>query len=903
MNVFRQESRLVEEILVVDDISANLILLSDMISSEGYSVLNTTSGEQAFQIAKENLPSIILLDIKMPVVDGFEVCRRLKADSVTSGIPIIFVSALDDLEAKLKGFELGGVDFITKPYRKAEVLIRVKTHIRLSQLMFQQKQHANELLAVNKQLKEEIRRREQADNALKNSEERYNAFVDANEDMIFLKDDQFRYLVVNDAMAVFFGKTKDEMLNKTDSELADEKIIFPCGSSDQRLLESDSAFIIEEQLGEHFCETTKFPVKLKGNKKGIGGIIRNITEQKKIATELKESEEKFRNLADSSPAAIGIYQDDYWVYVNRSTVEMSGYSLEELYRMRFWEIVSPDYQELILKNGQERLAGSTTPKSYEFPVRVKSGALRWAYMTGSSITFKGRPAGIITIIDITEKKKAETDILEERVLLRTLIDNLPDPVYVKNRNGRKMLSNIADIKNMGAKNEAEVLGKSDLELFNSEMGHRGYEDDIILFESGEPVINREEISIDENGVKRWLLTSKIPLFDQDGNTTGLVGIGHDITEIKKANETIQKLSQSIEQSPSSIVITDLNGDIEYVNPKFTEITGYTAAEVIGNNPRILKSGETPDEYYKDIWDTISMGEIWRGEFHNRKKNGELYWEWATMTSIKNESGKITNYIAIKEDISLRKQMEADLIIAKNKAEESDRLKSAFLANMSHEIRTPLNSIIGFSELLSDTHFDIEQKDEFIQHIIDNGNSLLTIISDIMDFSKMEAGQITFREKTIPINKFLSGINEEYIHKFKSKELNLIFEIPNTDEEIFLYTDIDRLRQIFNNLISNALKFTSKGSVTVGYEIKDEMIHFHVRDTGIGIPVQYHDRIFVRFNQVESSNTRIYGGNGLGLAITRALVEKMDGKIWIESEPEKGSTFSFMLPVQKKYVEG
>jgi len=334
-----------------------------------------------------------------------------------------------------------------------------------------------------------------------------------------------------------------------------------------------------------------------------------------------------------------------------------------------------------------------------------------------------------------------------------------------------------------------------------------------------------------------------------------------------------------------------------VNPKFTEITGYTFEELKGQNPRILKSGEMTAEDYKNIWDTISSGEVWRSEFHNRRKDGELYWEWATMTSIKNEQGEITNYIAIKEDISLRKQMEADLIVAKEKAEESDRLKSAFLANMSHEIRTPLNSIIGFSELLTDPAFEVDQKTEFINHIITNGNNLLNIISDIVDISKIESGEITIRNSVIPVKSLLNNIRDIHLPKVEEKNLQLkcICSFPEECTKS-VFADKERLYQIFNNLISNALKFTSKGYIEIGCRQVGEMIEFQVSDTGIGIPPDYHHKIFDRFRQVEASYTRKFGGNGLGLAISKNLVELMGGAIWVESEVGKGSTFYFTLPL-------
>ena len=634
--------------------------------------------------------------------------------------------------------------------------------------------------------------------------------------------------------------------------------------------------------------------------------FRDISERKNAEQALFESEEMMRN--SQAVAHICSYStilnlNDIGKSVWRCSPEFYNiFGIDKSYphTIEGWAgFIHPDFREEIVAY-HENVIKEKIPFEHEYKImRINDGAVRWVYGTGKlELDEKGNPIRMHGAIqDITERKLNLEAIHNERQLLRKLIDNLPVTIYVKDSNGRKLVANKADLEVIGVETEAEVLGKTDLEIFSDEISQRGYEDDMKIIHTQEPVINREEIFIDKNGVQRCLLTSKIPIIDLQGKTTGLVGIGRDITEQKKASETIHKLTKSIEQNPSSIIITDTLGNIEYVNPKFTEITGYTFEELKGQNPRILKSGEMTAEDYKNIWDTISSGEVWRSEFHNRRKDGELYWEWATMTSIKNEQGEITNYIAIKEDISLRKQMEADLIVAKEKAEESDRLKSAFLANMSHEIRTPLNSIIGFSELLTDPAFEVDQKTEFINHIITNGNNLLNIISDIVDISKIESGEITIRNSVIPVKSLLNNIRDIHLPKVEEKNLQLkcICSFPEECTKS-VFADKERLYQIFNNLISNALKFTSKGYIEIGCRQVGEMIEFQVSDTGIGIPPDYHHKIFDRFRQVEASYTRKFGGNGLGLAISKNLVELMGGAIWVESEVGKGSTFYFTLPL-------
>ena len=249
---------------------------------------------------------------------------------------------------------------------------------------------------------------------------------------------------------------------------------------------------------------------------------------------------------------------------------------------------------------------------------------------------------------------------------------------------------------------------------------------------------------------------------------------------------------------------------------------------------------------------------------------------------------------LEQEIEQRKHAELKLIDALKHAEESDRLKSAFLANMSHEVRTPLNSIIGFSELLADPEFNEAQKNDFVQYIIISGNNLLSIINDIMDISKLESGELKIHKRQFNIHKFISTVKEQFAIQAKAKGLELNLIVPENNEETIISADSERLRQVFNNLVSNAIKFTSNGQIEIGYQPKGTKIEFYIKDTGVGISPEYHHKIFERFRQIETSATRKFGGNGLGLAISKNLVELMGGEIWVESEIGKGAKFCFTI---------
>jgi hypothetical protein len=645
---------------------------------------------------------------------------------------------------------------------------------------------------------------------------------------------------------------------------------------------------------------------LKDSLKRLGPSVLSALEQRKIKEErieafetIKLNEARYRYMFHNNPQPMLIYDVETLAIleVNEAAINHYGYSEMEFLGMTIKDLRPKDELEKLL-NSLKTTDLNKSNQTGEWKHIKKSGEIIFVEVVAHSLIHNNRNARHVLINDITERKKAEEKLAQERKLLRTLIDNLPVTIYVKDTNGRKVISNRADQEVIGAKSEAEVIGKTDLETFNNEIGQRGYADDLVVINTGQAVINREEDFYDANGIQRWLITSKIPLSDENGQTLGLVGIGRDITDQKLAQDKILKLSKGIEQSTASIIITDIAGNIEYVNPSFVQATGYSEIEVIGKNPRIIKSGLMPPETYHDLWKTISMGGIWKGELLNKRKDGLTFWESVTLTSIKNDKGVITNYIAIKEDITERKQMELELIQAKEKAEESDRLKSAFLANMSHEIRTPLNSIVGFSELLGDPDFDAEQKAEFIRTIVDNGNSLLVIISDIMDFSMLEARQIIIRPERISCQKLMIDLLNDFSKKANQKGIELQMDESRIRDDIWFESDVYRIKQVFSNLIGNAIKFTAKGNITIGFKLEGEMLEFNVRDTGIGIPPEFHQAIFERFRQVDTARTRKYGGNGLGLAISKNLTELLGGTIWVDSQIGKYSDFKFTIPLKK-----
>lgn len=585
-----------------------------------------------------------------------------------------------------------------------------------------------------------------------------------------------------------------------------------------------------------------------------------------------------------------------------------------------------------------------------------------------------------------------------------------------------------------------------------------------------------------DGVYRNIIDYVHPIYSINNNFNGYISAAYDITDriesdliIKNSIIDFNKLSTAVHQSPNTIVITNLNGEIEFVNKKFSDTSGYTAEEAIGKNPRILKTNYLPTEAYSNLWTTISNGNIWNGDFLNKKKNGELYWERAIISPVFDSVGKIINYIAIKEDITeqkiiseklnsqekvnneiafiskeflksditieeistlavkscvnitksllgivpmvnqenynlesgiiikndngickfennnnhivpfengrynslighalnfnesfytnnifdfnkykpipenhisifnilsvpaivnnkkigivclankeegftendlknvekitnifalaiFRKLTEQELMIAKIKAEESDKLKSSFLANMSHEIRTPMNAIIGFAELLKKSDIKPEKKEKYIEHINQNCHSLSSLINDIIDISRIETNSILIHHENFIIGKVLTEIFEQFQlenNRLNKVSVKLILEIEEGLFNKSIYSDIMRFKQIISNLLSNAIKFTKNGFIVLGC-IKENkgFIKIYVKDTGIGIPVDAQSLIFERFRQEDGSITRNYGGSGLGLPISKSLIKLLGGTIGVFSQKDIGSEFYITIP--------
>jgi signal transduction histidine kinase len=311
---------------------------------------------------------------------------------------------------------------------------------------------------------------------------------------------------------------------------------------------------------------------------------------------------------------------------------------------------------------------------------------------------------------------------------------------------------------------------------------------------------------------------------------------------------------------------------------------------------MLKSGLHSQSFYKQLWERILSGKDWYGEMMNKKKSGENYWENVLISPMTDDRGIITHFVGVKEDITEKKAMLENLINAKEKAEESDRLKTSFLHNISHEIRTPLNAIVGFSTFLSDPDLTPDKRTMFTDIIISSNDQLLTIIDGIMKISTLETGQVSLKLAKCDIYRVMTTLFNQFRPLAEKKNLTFNLDCSNVTEDTLMFTDEGKLKQILTNLLDNAFKFTNEGHITMACTRKDEQIEFRVEDTGIGIPEEEQGKIFERFYQTKKPDSQIYSGTGLGLSICTGYAALLGGNLTVSSSLSKGSVFCLILPV-------
>jgi two-component system sensor histidine kinase/response regulator len=496
---------------------------------------------------------------------------------------------------------------------------------------------------------------------------------------------------------------------------------------------------------------------------------------------------------------------------------------------------------------------------------------------------------------------------------RSLFDQMGDGVLLLDQNHRVIEVNRATARMLG--HSADQLGQMPLRDLLPATEHARLTHAALL------VLNGDEQLADWQVLRRdgscFMAEVSIRLLDQQR----FVVVMRDITQRRAQEQEVRRLSMAVEQSAQSIVITDLDCNIEYVNAAVLTSSGYAAHEMLGRNPRLLQSGKTSRKTYAQMWRQLSAGKPWRGLLFNRRKNGVAYVEDATITPIRDAQGRVTQYLALMLDVTEKRRLTEELarhqnhledlveqrtvalVEARFAAEAASQAKSAFLATMSHEIRTPMNGVVGSIDLLQRSTLSAYQRD-LTETVSESALALLTIINDILDFSKIEAGQLELQSEPVSLVRLTDSVCDALRFTATSSSVDLQVDVaPGVPD--WILSDAGRLRQILNNLLGNAIKFSARdgraGRVELRVQLGGPELPGHVQlcviDNGIGMAPEALGRIFEPFVQAEGDTTRRFGGTGLGLSICKRMASLMGGRIEVDSALNQGSTFTVTLPFQ------
>jgi len=503
-------------------------------------------------------------------------------------------------------------------------------------------------------------------------------------------------------------------------------------------------------------------------------------------------------------------------------------------------------------------------------------------------------------------EETEEQLSNEQYLMNALMKNIPDHIYFKDLESRFIRISRSHAHSFGLCDPKKVIGKTDFDFFTEEHARKAFEDEQRIIRTGE-TISLEEKQTWSNRQNSWVSTTKIPLRDRKGKIIGTFGISKDITKRKQAEESLLNeralFRTIIDLIPDAVYVKDSAGRKVLANPKEVQFAGKkTEAEVIGQTDFDLY----PDEAAKHSLDEDQMviqteKSILDAEGQLIDQAGMLHWLQISKVPLRDLDGKVTGLVGVTRDVTDQKKIEQALLKAKQEAEMSNKFKSIFLANMSHEIRTPLNAIIGFSQLMSRDKLLSDQQKEYNESIIHAGEHLLALINDILELSKIEAGRVVLSPSNIDLYTLIDDIGMIFKERVSSKNLQFICE-KAADLPRYVFIDESKLRQIFVNLIGNALKFTDEGGIAVRSRVQKtedgkEMLSVEVQDSGPGIPPDEIGKLFRHFEQTSSGISK-GSGTGLGLALSRELAILMGGNITVSSEVGKGSLFTFQVEIKQ-----
>ncbi|MFW6226843.1 MAG: PAS domain S-box protein, partial [Bacteroidota bacterium] len=652
------------------------------------------------------------------------------------------------------------------------------------------------------------------------------------------------------------------------------------------------SFRIQKKNGEiRWVELWSKPISYHG---GTGVLIsmQDIHDKYNAEKAIRERESYFNAILQTIPGIVLII-DRKGVYRNAFTAQprLLAAPKGKLIGTSIYNYLPSDIGDGILQILQKAIHTGDM-QTMEYPISIDN-EVRWFTAQVTRIEHHNEDCALLVAVDITQRLTEQEKLAKSEQEIKAILDNLPHLAWLKDVQGKYLRVNEAFARFYKIRHE-EIIGKTVQEVLPEKVVSPILQDETVIADKKRIFAEQKALVY---GKEFWFETVKSPVFNHKNEIIGLTGVARDITRRKEFEEKISLFRRLADASSQSMAISEIEGKLIYSNKALNELLGIPQKI----NPETLDfrkhiNQKNYDYFISSILPDLMANDSWSGEMLFVDKEGNEIPSLQNLFIIKDTENNPAYIVDIITDISQQKAIQDELTRAKEKAEVSDKLKSAFLANMSHEIRTPMNGILGFANLLADKNLSAYQRDEYIKIINQNSNILLALIDDIIDIAKIEAGQLKINKINTSVNDILFDLYLMFqeIMQRNENDIELRYSFAS-QQRLMINTDPHRLKQIFSNLISNAIKFTTEGFIEFGYTLRENKIRFYVKDTGSGMSPEQAGVIFDRFRQLDGSLTRNHGGTGLGLAISKNLVQLLGGNIWVESEIGKGSEFVFELP--------